>query len=654
MGNICCCCCTTNSSPATETTPVQPHPPESPVNQAVSAAATSYSNHSSPAIMPERYCEGGSLGLMGNIFCCCLGVDGRRRRSNVPPMATETTPLHPHPPKFPVNRSVSAAATSSPDLCPHQYHSPPVTMPPPPYVVDEKAAVTVRSDTNLKKETLTLEPDPVNPTRLTRVVFSWRSRLMHSSPEGVMDGDRDNTRQVEEHDDGSCQDVSPANGVSAEITKEISPSQHERWRDLVFDIQFRAQENDFLRANGSFTPTPSPVSKRFNFSPMASPRIGRRGVSMSPPSSSRRSTTLKNVFNFKNRNNNADIEEGDGRYNKSNIPRTWCLTNLLTPRKSKKTKSLPVTPLTHSNPESMHGSYAVDQVTSMKRERTLPIRRSRSSPTLIDKDGNVKPVGVLRVVPTPSRLDTESLEMMHQHEDGGEDVPEEEAVCRICMVELGEDSEAFKMECMCKGELALAHRECTIKWFTIKGNVTCDVCKQDVTNLPVTLLLVEDDPHGDWSREEEHTEISDMNEWQDVPILVTLSVLAYFSFLEQLLVMDMKSSAVAVALPFACIIGLLGSVTSTTMVKRKYVWLFATIQYCFVILFGHVFYSRLNVKQPVTCIVLATMVGFGLTMSGAAVITVFMEWRRNHAHHRHQPASTGQVVTPPFQTAENR
>ncbi|CAF2362453.1 unnamed protein product [Brassica rapa] len=69
-----------------------------------------------------------------------------------------------------------------------------------------------------------------------------------------MDGDQDNIRQVEEHDDGSCQDISPANKLSAEITEEISPSQHERWRDLVFDIQLRPQENDFLRANGYFTP----------------------------------------------------------------------------------------------------------------------------------------------------------------------------------------------------------------------------------------------------------------------------------------------------------------------------------------------------------------------------------------------------------------
>ncbi|KAG6422034.1 hypothetical protein SASPL_118595 [Salvia splendens] len=187
-------------------------------------------------------------------------------------------------------------------------------------------------------------------------------------------------------------------------------------------------------------------------------------------------------------------------------------------------------------------------------------------------------------------------------DDAGEDIPEEEAVCRICLIELGEGGETLKLECSCKGELALAHQECAVKWFSIKGNKTCDVCKQDVRNLPVTLV------------------------WQDVPVLVMVSMLAYFCFLEQLLVADMGPRALAISLPFSCVLGLLSSMIASTMVSKSYIWAYASFQFAIVILFAHIFYAVLNVN-PILSVLLSSFTGFGIAISTNSLLVEYLRWR---------------------------
>ncbi|CAN6818567.1 unnamed protein product [Brassica oleracea] len=448
-----------------------------------------------------------------------------------------------------------------------------------------------------------------------------------------MDG-RDQPR-VEEH--SSLPPPPQRDGDSPEIAQEEDP-----WRrGIVSGTTPEDTGEDLSRRNASLTS--SPVAKRVNFSPMSSPRIGQRGASLSPPSSRNKPNSLKNLvpkLSFKNRN--SDIEkaddlafEGNGRDRS-----TWTLSNILTPR-LKKTESLPVTPLAHSNPGSTHGRYVADPVTTMKKGPPLPIHRSRSVPAF-NKDGSLRQAGVFRVIPTPNMTPARNnIKLNDTDVDGGEDVPEEEAVCRICMVELGEDSDAFKMECMCRGELALAHKECTIKWFTIKGNRTCDVCKQEVQNLPVTLLRMQNSQgnFGDADTEASHYR---QVVWKDVPVLVIVSMLAYFCFLEQLLLTKMKSGAIAISLPFSCVLGLLASMTTTTMVKKQYIWIYATVQFGLVVFFSHIFFSLVHMK-PVVSILLATLVGFGLTMSGQTGIAEFAKWRR--VQRTTEPPSSSPVQT---------
>ncbi|XP_068663243.1 uncharacterized protein [Aristolochia californica] len=450
-----------------------------------------------------------------------------------------------------------------------------------------------------------------------------------------------------------------------EITEEMTPTHQARRPKLLLEIPSRLLVDsppNFVRIN--MPPTPSPRSTKIKFPPMPSPTSAR--ICSSPgPSSSRSKPSLKNLLpriSFKLRSPPSDVEKATviggeassrGLHERPPIPRSFSLTKIFSPT-AKRTSSLPGTPIAHLNLESVHGSSSVEQHTSPKKGAMRKISRSLSVP-VNNKTKTIRRMdslgAVFRVIPSTPRVTEGSTALSnttetadHVNNDGGEDIPEEQAVCRICLIELSEGGDTLKMECSCKGELALAHQECAVKWFSIKGNKNCDVCKEEVRNLPVTLLRVQSVPTGNariGNRNPSTTEV-----WQDVPVLVIVGMLAYFCFLEQLLVADLGSGAIAIALPFSCVMGLLASMTSSTMVRKRYVWIYASVQFALVVLFAHLFYSLFQVKA-VLSVLLATFAGFGVAMSGNCLIIELLRWRRRlHAwlQNRHRRQENSQLT----------
>ena len=60
--------------------------------------------------------------------------------------------------------------------------------------------------------------------------------------------------------------------------------------------------------------------------------------------------------------------------------------------------------------------------------------------------------------------------------------------CLICLDPLTPEDfasgAAMRLECSCRGDLALRHRACAEKWSEVKGDRRCDVCRSVVENLP--------------------------------------------------------------------------------------------------------------------------------------------------------------------------
>ncbi|KAG5124617.1 hypothetical protein JHK82_031354 [Glycine max] len=363
----------------------------------------------------------------------------------------------------------------------------------------------------------------------------------------------------EEHDASSCRrTVSlPVQKVDdpMAITEETTHVPPRKRQNLLLEIPSRTEESsqEFVAIKMPPTPSsnPTPTPKRVNF--LVSSRSVDPPTYHSPgPSTSRGKSSIRNLLpklSFRYRTP-ADIEKPNtaapevsstGTGEKPSISRSLSLTKIFTPR-IKRASSLPLDEIRQSNNESSQGGSVGGPLN--KREAQRKIARSLSVPAN-DKDKSLRRMdSFFRVVPsTPQVKEGNELLATHttndtENEDAnGEDIAEEEAVCRICLVDLCEGGETFKLECSCKGELALAHQECAIKWFSIKGNKTCDVCKEEVRNLPVTLLRIQSIRNR--NNGGNRTQLEDVNGyrvWQEVPVLVIVSMLAYFCFLEQLLV----------------------------------------------------------------------------------------------------------------------
>ncbi|KAG6406829.1 hypothetical protein SASPL_134440 [Salvia splendens] len=372
---------------------------------------------------------------------------------------------------------------------------------------------------------------------------------------------------------------------------------------------------------------------------------------------------------------------------KPSTSRSFSLNKLLFSSSTKSVHSLPVTPTAVADPKPSVESHADLQSKTLQPEAKKFMKRSFSVPVNVKTRSlrRTESSGVLiRVISKHHNATTVenaspdiSPETEADIEDAGEDIPEEEAVCRICLIELGEGGETLKMECSCKGELALAHQECAVKWFSIKGNKTCDVCRQDVRNLPVTLLKLQNPPNvvrrppvapqqneatryrqairfgrmcpfSSWSA---HLHISAF--WSSFwyvdfpprpyvvdPPFFRLHHLLFLTTLPSQ-VADLGPRALAVSLPFSCVLGLLSSMIASTMVSKSYIWAYASFQFAIVILFAHIFYAVLDVN-PILSVLLSSFTGFGIAISTNSLLVEYLRWRASrHPQSLPQQTSSG-------------
>ncbi|CAL1397094.1 unnamed protein product [Linum trigynum] len=252
-------------------------------------------------------------------------------------------------------------------------------------------------------------------------------------------------------------------------------------------------------------------------------------------------------------------------------------------------KSLPATPTAPSRPSIYISAPGSERRPSTQKDQQLLVDPSKDPkfPTIVIDSG-------------------------HDRKFSEDD---EAGICRICLDTMREGIK-MKMACSCKGDLRLVHEACAVSWFRTKGNKICEICDQEVTNLPV-IEFREDSP----VKTEEETEDLDTQNWamnekssvQEFLCLVLMSTIGYFVVLELLLVQEKTSRGLSIAAPFAFGLGILASIFAVILGVKEQVWKYAVLEFALVSVIIHLSSIMLNV-EPVYSIMLGSVIGMVFAM----------------------------------------
>ncbi|KAD3641585.1 hypothetical protein E3N88_30809 [Mikania micrantha] len=347
---------------------------------------------------------------------------------------------------------------------------------------------------------------------------------------------------------------------------------HETIIEVAHDTDKNASEADAsVKESKNEVTNAEKSTRRSNLSLNIPPRHAHFGGSrndksslQSPGISSNGGPSSRGIFrglSFK-RKNPVDGESSSLLHPDTNAPppESPVVTNFMSTLNWKRCTSLPVKHGSNPSPSAATPVSArtyVEQQKSLTRAVQPSVSRSLSVPG--------RNIVIVRSVSFAARKDNDQIdghddEISHVQVENDEEIDEEEAVCRICFDTCDEGNQ-LKMECSCKGALKLVHEECAVKWFSVKGNKNCDVCGREVSNLPVTLLRMPSQVQRQniTAQNQQGLDPGTISAWQDFVVLVLISTICYFFFLEQLLIPDLKTQAVVIAAPFSFTFGLLSS-----------------------------------------------------------------------------------------------